>query len=1259
NTLDFSATPNLFTGTENTSVKSYFTGTLTPYGDTYLLGNTGIDVGDGAYGFVITNLTDGAGGTPRRVLIRGKGVVDTRNSAAHSGGTRVENGGKIVIMGDRGFGTVPAVFDPSNVVFDSGVFRTETQFVTLAPTRGIAFNGTCRIHASGGLPAQLMIPGDITGNATLRMTDMGWVTFAGTNNSYQGRVQLEGSWGAMMIGNGTNFSWASTGGIVGTGSRGWLYLNNGAEDTFVDTFSGKGIMTKKGLGTITLATANTHAYLPTNTVIEAGTLRYGVADALPYGAGYGVVDLGGSAALDINGRAGTFNGLTGSGRVINSVGTAQEVQVGCDTLDSIFSGSLASSLTLTKIGTGRFTLNHAYPTPEPVTVAAGTLALDVGTALTNGVTIAQNATVEALGYQGLRGEYYDNAFTGTTGGTWPTLGTTPEAVDAVLAGLSPALIAGSGSFGETFDSGTSGEYFPGKYSGSVDKFAVRWTGQFLAEQAGTYTFRVFADDGCLIFLDGQLVVNNRTGSGWATGSVSLTQGWHDIIVFFYENGGLQVVRLHMTPPGGTEVALSQRLLRAYPTRIVGVDGTAGGNLGAEAFAHLIVDQAEDTTLGAFSGAAATDAVIEKQGVGVITLQRTSSFIGTTRIEQGGITLAPGVSHTGAFDVVAGTLTASGGTAAAPVLIGALDVAAAGDVTLAGRTRLYIDQTTEGAFAGTLTGGTTDSVIAKDGDATLTIATDLSAYPGDWAVYDGELVIDGLSGGCLAPDAAVETRAGGTLVFRSPTNLVFNGAISGDGVVRNEGPGTLTLTGAVSCGIQVAAGQTVILDGAAVEGTVTMAGEIHNEGTLVFNTPGTFRLRAPISGGGAVHVGTGASLLVDGGGLTDSQSLLLEGGTLLLNNGGALGFDDTMWVTTGVTRFVDDGQGGTILELTPNVANKRGAAYYREQVVATEPWVIDLTFRKGVSTTSPGDGFGVFFQNDPRGTNALPTGGWWQIVSPYSPSFGFQYYLMPGDCYLAWITNGVRATWVDNALFSQNQGAFNARMTFDGTTMVIDMQQGVNVYSMTNENAGAKLAELGTPAWLGIVGGTGGNYAQQFIDAFTFSYTGEAARSFTNALELTAGTASTIEPVSPLAEGLPLIVGDITVNEGASLTLQPAAGTDPDCVFLHLGDLIMRGDGTLAVAPGSAAAIVGDTWTFTPGSVLTLSGALTLPSTVMIVVDGPIPAGRMNLVDFRGATIANLDEVNFVLVGGDATDRVSLRGGWLYTTGSQGTFMMLR
>ncbi|NLC81392.1 MAG: hypothetical protein GX748_09435 [Lentisphaerae bacterium] len=90
-----------------------------------------------------------------------------------------------------------------------------------------------------------------------------------------------------------------------------------------------------------------------------------------------------------------------------------------------------------------------------------------------------------------------------------------------------------------------------------------------------------------------------------------------------------------------------------------------------------------------------------------------------------------------------------------------------------------------------------------------------------------------------------------------------------------------------------------------------------------------------------------------------------------------------------------------------------------------------------------------------------------------------------------------------------------------------------------------------------------------------------------------------------------------------------------------------------------AAIAGDTWTFTPNAVLTLSGVLTLPTAVTIVVDGPIPDGRMNLVDLRGATVLNLDEVTFTLVGGDSTDRVSLRDGWLYTTGSQGTLFRLQ
>ncbi len=1260
NTLDFSSSPNIFTGTENTSVKSYFTGTLTPYGTTYLLGNTGIDVGDGSYGFVITNLTDGAGGVPRSVLIKGVGVVDTRNNASYSGGTRVEDGGKIIVTGDSGFGSVPAVFDPSNIVFNnSGVFRTENRFITLAKTRGIVFGpGTTRIHASGALPAQLMIPGDITGSSTLRMTDWGWVTFAGSNNTYSGRVQLEGTVGAMMIGDGTNFSWTSTGGIVGTGSRGWLYLNNGGNDTFSDVFSGNGILTKKGLGTVTLAAAQTNKSQPTNTVIEAGTLRYGVSGALASGAGAGAVDIFSTGFLDLNNFSATLNGLTSGGCVTNTGGNAVTLQVGFDTLASAFSGCIASPITLTKIGTNSLTLTHPNPTREAVTVSAGTLVLGPSTAVTNGVTIASNAVVQAFGYQGLRGEYYDNVFPVGGAVAWPELGTTPAAVDALLAGRVPELVIGSGSFGTFFDSTTNGAAFPGKYSGAIDYFVARWTGVFKAETAGLYAFNIFGDDGCMLFIDGALVVNNRTGGGTAAGSVTLTQGDHDIMLFFFERGGLQILRIWMTPPGGTSALLPQRLLSVKPATVSGVAGVPGSRLAVTDYAELDIAQATAASVGGFGGTGLTNAVIEKRGAGVLTLTDTSSFRGLTRLVGGGLTLASGVSHTGAFNVVSGALTVSGGmnVDTAPVFIGSLSVAAEGQLTLAAKTVLRINQMTNGTFAGTLTGGTADSVIAKDGAAELVITSDVSTYPGTWEVVAGNLVIG--AGGLLASNAAVATREGGVLVFRSPTNVVFAGTISGTGAVRNEGPGTLTLTGAVSSGIQVAPGQTVILDGAAVAGIATLAGACNNQGTLIFNTPGTIRLNGPITGGGTVRVGAATTLLVGKGGFTDSQSLLLNGGTLLLNNGGTLGFDDTMWVTTGVARFVDDGLGGKILELSPNLGNTRSAAYYRERVRTIDPWIVDLTFHRGVAGgCGGGDGFGVFFQNDARGTAALPTSGWYGSVTPYTPSFGFQYYLMGGSCYLAWVENGTLVGRVDTNLFSQSKGEFTARMTFDGAKMVVDMQQGGTTYCMTNLNAGARLATVGTNAWMGVVGGTGGCYGQQFIDALTFTYTAEAARSFTNGLELAAGSASTLAAASAVAEGLPLVVGDLVFNAGSSLDAVPAAGTDTNLTFVRFGDLHVLGNGALSIAGGKAA-LGGDTWTFKPGALLTVSGTVTLPETVHIVIDGTIPNGRMNLVDFRGANIENLAAVNFVIDGDDGKTLLVYRDGWLYTSRTLGTLIML-
>ena len=1264
NTVSLTNCPNLFTGSGNTVSKSYFVGTLTPYGTTYLLGDSGVDPNDSGFGFTITNLADAADGTPRSVLIRGIGAVDTRSSASHSGGTRVENGGKIIVTGDRGFGAVPSTTSPSNVVFyNSGVFRTEAANITLAKTRGIVFgSGSTRIHASGPLPAQLMIPGDISGTGTLRMTDMGWVTFAGTNNTYNGRVQLESSYGAMMIGDGTNFNWQSTGGIVGTGTRGWLYLNNGGSTTFGDVFSGNGRLTKKGAGTLTLASAQTFADSETNVIIEAGMLRYGLATALASGssAGSGLVYVWSGASLDVNGFGVSLNGLSGGGCVTNSAGTAVAVQVGTGNATSSFNGVFSSPLALTKTGNGILTLGHQNPTPQPVTVSAGTLALNIGVNLTNGVSVASGASLGINGCYGLRGEYFDNTFPTEQATSWPALGNTIASIEAVLAGKTPDLVADTSSFGAVFDSLASGAAFPGKYGGSVEYFVTRWKGKFLAETTGSYYFQIFADDGCLFFLDGSLVVNNRTGSGTTDGTVALTAGQHDLYVFFYEKGGVQSVRIWMTPPDGAQALLPQRLLSCSPTVVGDLQGVSGSCLAMTNYASLTLNQSSDATLGRIDGVASTRAAFTKQGGGVLTALATGTYDGPTCISAGGLTLASGVSLTGAVNVANGTLTVSGGTGAdvSPVLIGSLSGTASGMLTLSAKTALRINQTTNGVFGGVVTGGTSDSVIAKAGAAELVLTNDVSAYPGAWDVVAGSLVIG--EGGKLADTAVVSIRTGGLLVFRCTSDVTFAGSLTGLGAVRNEGPGKLTLTGSVSSGVQVATGQTVVLTGAS-SGSAFALGACVNDGTLIINRTGTNYLSSAITGSGSVYVGTNTTLLVGQSGYTDSQDVTLSGGTLLLNNGTSLFFDDTQWTTTGVSHFVTNAQGQTVLELNPNASNTRGAAYCRQRVATNMPCVIDVTFCKGTNTTgvSPGDGFGIFFQNDSRGTNALPS-AWWQDVRTYAPSFGFQYYLMPGNCYLAWVTNGVLTITNTISLFSQNNGPFTARMTYDGAKMVVDMKQGSTTYSMTNLLAGAYLATLGTnKVWMGVVGGTGGNYGQQLITALTYTALDSTLCAYTNDVILATNTTSTLTGVSSLSGVQPLVVGDLTLNTGTVLNAVPADGTATNAAFVSFGSLNVFGSGTLAIASQNQAILRGTTWTFNAGSLLTLTGRVTLPSTVHVVINGTIPRGRMNLADLTGATISNIDSVTFVLDGDDGKTQLVYRNGWLYTSRTLGTMMIFK
>eukprot|EP00971_Amphidinium_carterae_P317373 6309793-Amphidinium_carterae.1 len=65
----------------------------------------------------------------------------------------------------------------------------------------------------------------------------------------------------------------------------------------------------------------------------------------------------------------------------------------------------------------------------------------------------------------------------------------------------------------------------------TDKFGAVWTGGVAIEKPGSYTFKVKSDDGSILYLDGEEVVNynglHAMGSG-KTGTVELTAGSHTL-----------------------------------------------------------------------------------------------------------------------------------------------------------------------------------------------------------------------------------------------------------------------------------------------------------------------------------------------------------------------------------------------------------------------------------------------------------------------------------------------------------------------------------------------------------------------------------------------------------------------------------------------------------------------------------------------------------------------------------------------------------
>ncbi|NOZ26559.1 MAG: hypothetical protein GXP39_00715 [Chloroflexi bacterium] len=85
-----------------------------------------------------------------------------------------------------------------------------------------------------------------------------------------------------------------------------------------------------------------------------------------------------------------------------------------------------------------------------------------------------------------------------------------------------------------------------------ERFSILWRGKIAAPRAGPYIFGTRSDDGSYVYIDGQLVVDNggHHGAEYREGRIDLSQGFHDIEVRYFQDGGSREMQLWWMPPGG-------------------------------------------------------------------------------------------------------------------------------------------------------------------------------------------------------------------------------------------------------------------------------------------------------------------------------------------------------------------------------------------------------------------------------------------------------------------------------------------------------------------------------------------------------------------------------------------------------------------------------------------------------------------------------------------------------------------------------------
>ncbi|MCX6245939.1 MAG: autotransporter-associated beta strand repeat-containing protein [Bacteroidetes bacterium] len=739
------------------------------------------------------------------------------------------------------------------------------------------------------------------------VTHTGAPTYTVTNPTGGGTTQL--SVGA--VGNSTYLTtFNGNGNVIQTGVIG----------------SGSGGITYSGTGTLTLSQTNTYGGA---TTISSGTIKLGSGTAIP-----DVSALTVNGTFDLNGNSETVGSLAGSGTgiVTSSAAGNLTLTAGGDNSTTSYSGIIqngtATSIALTKNGTGILTLSGNSTYSGLTTISAGTIKLGgagsgsntpLGTT-TNGTTVSSGAVLDLNGNSLVTTEGLTLSGTGLTSspaGALTNTGGNASYSGAITLGSSGATITAT-TFGTLTVSGNiSGNTYPltldgasssdgiisgviGTTSGTVTKNGA---GTWTLSNSNTYT-------GLTTVSDGFLTATNATALGTNAGKTNVNSG-----ATLYINGGLTVAE-PLTLDGGTlRTTLTVGSLATYTGAIdltnastircgSGNPLTISSTISNGGF-DLTLTTPVGTTLTASNVISGGGGLIKGQG-GLVVLSGANTYSGATSVTSG--TLQAGVASvvntSGAFgnnsavtltdlsgvvldlngfDTQIGSLT-GGGTNGGNVSLGAKTLTIGGN------------NTSPSAYAGIISG--TGGSITKIGSGTL-ILSGSNTYTGATTISAGTLKV-GATGD--ATNTPLGTIASGTTVSATGAALDLNGftlgtsepltlngtGISGTGaLINSSGAGTgATYNGAITLGSAGSIGTTSV-----TTGNITLGGGITGGFDLTKVGAGTLSLGSSTATLGALTISAGTLVSTSGtmnvaGDFTNDGAFTHNSGTVNLNKSGS-------------------------------------------------------------------------------------------------------------------------------------------------------------------------------------------------------------------------------------------------------------------------------------------------------------------------------------------------------------------------------------